>query len=371
MLRTSDQIVSLQSSAPAGEVALCAAVSLPRNGDAAPEWINLVPAGATIQTMDDRGPYRVDDAERLVQDSLQHAAGPMVIDENHATDLLASRGQSVPARGWIVDLDARADGIWGKVEWTPAGQQLMAEKAYRYISPVIRHRKDGTVTAILRASLVNTPNLRGLAALQTEETSMDFMEKLRRALGLSENADEAAVLGAVSSSSTALQSARSDMLGPIAEKLGLQAGADQAAVLAGIEQLAAKSTGDSQEIITGLQSQLVDVTTRLNVLTEAGKKEKAEAFVDGAIREGRVGVKPMRDRYVSMHMERPVETEELINAMPTLGAGNVVVPVTPPAKDGEISLNAEQRSVAKMLGIDPKDYAETLKVERAANEEAL
>ena len=62
-----------------------------------------------------------------------------------------------------------------------------------------------------------------------------------------------------------------------------------------------------------------------------------------------------------MHMANPAQVEKLIGAMPTLGAGNVVVPDTPPSKDGEISLNAEQLGVAKALGIDPKAYAETLK----------
>lgn len=291
----------------------------------------------------------------------------MVIDENHATDLLAARGESAPARAWIVGLEARTDGIWGKVEWTPSGQQLMAEKAYRYVSPVIRHRPDGTIEAVLRASLVNKPNLRGLTALHQEETSMDFMEQLRKALGLADDATEAAILEAISASRTELQSA----LAPIATQLGLQAGADQAAVLAGVEQLATRTgTGDS-EIITALQSELATVATELKSMKEAGARKAAEAFVDNAIKAGRVGVKPMRDRYVSMHMEKPAETEELISAMPTLGAGNTVVPAAPPARDGEISLNAEQRSVAKMLGLDPKDYAETLKQERAANEEAL
>lgn len=371
MLRNANHLVSLHSAVPSAAVALCSVIALPAVDGAAPEWIHLLPAGE-IMTGDGRGPYRVADAQAVIAASLQAMAGAGVIDENHATDLAAPRGEAAPARGWIKELQAREDGIWGRVEWTAAGARLVKGRAYRGISPAVHHRKDGTIEAILRASLVNLPNLRGLTALHQEETSMGFMEKLRKALGLPENADEATVLNAVSTPSTALQSAQAEALGPIAVKLGLQAGADQAAVLAGIEQLATKAaSGDSQEIITGLQSELATVATELKTLKDAGAKKEAEAFVDGAIKAGRVGVKPMRDRYVSMHMEKPAEIEELINAMPTLGAGNVVVPSIPPAKNGEISLNAEQRSVAKMLGIDPKDYAETLKIERAANEEAL
>ena len=38
------------------------------------------------------------------------------------------------------------------------------------------------------------------------------------------------------------------------------------------------------------------------------------------------------------------------------------------SRDGQLALNAEQKSVATMLGIDAKDYAETLKAERDARE---
>lgn len=366
MLRNTNHHVSLHSAAPSAAVALCSAFPLPAVDEGVPEWVHLLPAGE-IMTGDGRGPYRVKDAQAVIAASLQAMAGAGVIDENHATDLAAPRGEAAPARGWIKELQAREDGIWGRVEWTAAGERLVKGRAYRGISPAIHHRRDGTVEAILRASLVNLPNLRGLATLHQEETSMDFMEKLRKALGLADDAAEASILEAVNASRTELQSA----LDPIATKLGLQAGADQAAVLAGVEQLATRADADSDDIITGLQSEVVTLATELKALKEGGAKTAAQNFVDAAIKAGRVGVKPMRDRYVSMHMEKPAETEELINALPTLGAGNVVVPATPPANDGEISLNAEQRSVAKMLGLDPKDYAETLKAERAANEEAI
>ncbi|MGY6517055.1 phage protease, partial [Vibrio parahaemolyticus] len=76
-------------------------------------------------------------------------------------------GLSAPARGWIVALQARRDGIWGKVEWTPEGRKLVP--GYRGISPVIRHDKQsGRIDAILRASLTNTPNLSGLVTLHSE-----------------------------------------------------------------------------------------------------------------------------------------------------------------------------------------------------------
>lgn len=143
--------------------ALCSAVALPA-ASAVPEWVHLLPAG-DIRTNDGRGPYRVGNVKGLIAASL--AFGKLVLDENHATDLAAPKGEAAPARGWIIDLQQRPDGIWGRVQWTAAGRQIMADQAYRGISPVIQHMQDGTITAILRASLTNTPNFAGLVTLHS------------------------------------------------------------------------------------------------------------------------------------------------------------------------------------------------------------
>ena len=77
----------------------------------APAWVHLLPAGE-IETIDRRGPYRIADAEKLI--AAGFAATPRLpIDENHATDLAAPKGQPAPARGWITAMEAREDGIWG------------------------------------------------------------------------------------------------------------------------------------------------------------------------------------------------------------------------------------------------------------------
>ena len=145
--------------------ALCNAI--PIASDGVPSWVHLLPAGE-IHTVDGRGPYRLQAPEEIAAKSLAAIGGRMPIDEDHATDLAAPNGLPAPARGWIKSLEARSDGIWGEVEWTEAGKALVAGRAYRCISPVITHTKDNRVTAILRASLVNTPNLRGLTALHQQ-----------------------------------------------------------------------------------------------------------------------------------------------------------------------------------------------------------
>jgi phage I-like protein len=93
--------------------------------------------------------------------------GRLPIDENHATDLGGRLGMPAPARGWITALQARGDGLWGKVEWTDEGRRLIASKAYVGLSPAILHTASGEVLKVLRASLTNAPNLQGLTTLHS------------------------------------------------------------------------------------------------------------------------------------------------------------------------------------------------------------
>lgn len=282
---------------------------LPAASDAeVPEWIHLLPASSgRIDTVDSRGPYFVTDASGIIAASFAQA-DRLPVDENHATDLAAPEGRAAPARGWIVAMEARADGIWGKVEWTRAGREMLADHAYRGISPVFAHAKDNTVRAILRASLVNNPNLRGLAALH-QEAQVTFQTKLAERLGLSPTASEEEILAALpekSEEAKAMQSA----LPSIAEALGLAADAPLSVVTA-----AAKTAGqDAKTLIPALQAQVSGLSDQLKAMQADGRKERAENFIDGAIKAGRLGLNATnRDEFVAMHQENPERTEKLVN----------------------------------------------------------
>ena len=320
-------------------IALCQAQALPEVSGA-PEWIHLIPAGQVLRTGDQRGPYRVSDPAAIVAAS----TGKLPIDENHAIDLAAPRGEASPARGYIVELQSRDDGIWGRTEWTEAGRALVADKAYLGISPVIIHDGQKNVLRIARASLTNRPNLQGLTALHHQETT-PMTTAVAKALGLADDAGEEQILSAIGklTPQVALQS----QLGEIGLALGVAEGAGADAIVA-----AAKAKGTAQPAeITALQSQLAEVTTKLNKITSDTAREKAEAFVDAAIREGRVGVKPLRDRYIALHMRDPEEAQALIGAMPTIG-GEI--------PDTRIALQSEQSAsdlVSKARAFQAKQHA--------------
>lgn len=344
----------LAADSPAGLEARCATQPAEAQDGKAPEWIHLLP-NEQATTVDGRGPYTIPDNAAVIAASL-HDTGRLVIDENHATDLAAPQGLSAPARGWIVGLEARADGIWGKVEWTDAGERLVVAREYRGISPVIKHTKEGRVLAILRASLVNRPNLKGLTTLH-QETKMDLLAKLIGKLGLPTETSEDALVAAVETlhqakteGGVALQA----QLAPIAKAAGLDENADAAAVLGAIESLKT-ATGDDKTV-AALQSELTAVATKLQAVETATARANATAFVDLAIREKRVGVTPLRDHYISRHMKDPESVEKEIAALPMLNGTHTSL-LPPKGKEGAAGLTAEESKVVAMMGIDPEAFA--------------
>lgn len=282
-----------------------------------PEWVHLIPAG-TFRGVDGRGPYTLANAEALITASM--ANGPLVLDENHATDRFQQTGGSAPAQGWITELRAREDGIWGRVDWTPAGIALMAARAYRGLSPVFVHDKAGRVLQLLRAGFTNVPNL-PLSTLHTQEPQMD-LSKLRGALGLPDDADEAAILAAVTTAVNAQQSAAT-----------LQARVDQMATT------------------------VVALQTQVDTAAQAGRRAAAEQAVDAAITAGKP-VKPVRDYFIELHMADPAKAAEALDKMPSLHAGGA----KPPAGQGSAGadgLTDDERQVVQLMGLDPAKFLES------------
>ncbi|MDR3322822.1 MAG: phage protease [Zoogloeaceae bacterium] len=130
-------------------------VALPAEGGV-PERIHLIPAGEFCGR-DGRGPYRLDADAVLAAFAAQAVAIP--IDYEHQSIHTADNGQPAPAAGWIEALEARADGLWGKVVWTDRARAYLTGHEYRYLSPVFEHFADGRVIALDSVALVNQPNL--------------------------------------------------------------------------------------------------------------------------------------------------------------------------------------------------------------------
>lgn len=309
-------------------VALCSSVAFAAADGAAagdvPEWVHLLPAGELLRTNDGRGPYRVVSLQAVADASLKPGQ-KLPIDECHSIDRAAPMGLPAPARGWIVELQARDDGLWGRVDWTPEGEQLMAGRAYSGLSPAILHTGDKRVVQVLRASLINTPNLTGLVALHSEEPGMDWRTLLLQLLGLDSEADDAAI---------------------------------ETALKAKMTTPAMQSVVQHPDFVA-LQSQFTAQAGELQTLREGVQRKDAETYIDGQIAAGRVGLKPVRDTYIALHMENAERARSLIEAMPTIGSGSVAGDVVP--SGGTAAPAAEDTLIMSAFGVSEEDWKAGLK----------
>jgi len=346
-------------------IALAASAALPELGNdgAVPDWVHLLPVvKGEVETFDGRGPYHVADLQSVIQASMAWERG-IPIDENHATDLRP--GHEAPARGWIKELQARADGLWGRVEWTAAGRALVADKAYRGISPVLMvdPADKRTVKLIPRASLVNVPNLRGLAALNTEETSpMEGMSKIAEKLGLPADASLDQILakigGMAEKSDAKPDAALQSALAEIGTTVGLPTGTPDAIVAA----VKVKAAGGSD--VVALQSQVTALQSELTGLRTAQTRTASEAYVDGEMKKGRTGITAAsREHLVSLHMSQPAQAVAIIEAQPIVQPSTVIPQKLAPVGDEVVSLNSEQMSAADQLGIPHDKFLAALKAD--------
>lgn len=191
----------------------------------APPYIHLIPAGV-FAGRDGRGPYLLD--VEAVLSAFNDAAALMPLDYEHQSIRAADNGQPAPAAGWITELEARADGIWGKMAWTARGAAFVMAHEYKYVSPVFDYVPDadnpagGRVFRLVSAALTNQPNLH-LTALNRREAGQNAqffttkgsnmtLEELQEAtetvamkkeLSLPEDADMIAILKAAHARLTA------------------------------------------------------------------------------------------------------------------------------------------------------------------------
>lgn len=151
--------------------------------DGPPEWLHLLPPGPDVIGVDGRR-WRISDPAAVVG-AFNRRSADLVVDWEHATEIRAPQGLDAPGAAWINALEARDDGIWGRVgRWTARAAQQVADSEYRYLSPVFDYDPvSGEIVRLVSAGLTNTPNL-FLTALNREEPaavelSAELLERLR------------------------------------------------------------------------------------------------------------------------------------------------------------------------------------------------
>lgn len=172
---------------------------------AAGNWIKIAPRGA-VKTRDGRS-YNFNPetlAARFVSDDVK-----VPIDFEHGIAKLAAKGQRTDAIGWIEDMQARPDGLYGHVEWLDAGKAALTAKTHRYVSPTFPHDHAGNAQFIHSVALVTAPALSKMPAVahaiasQSGEEDAMLLAKIRAMLSLPQDASEEDALAAIKELTTA------------------------------------------------------------------------------------------------------------------------------------------------------------------------
>ncbi len=327
-------------------------IDLHASGDVVPDWVHLVPA-SEFRGADGRGPYVLADPQAVIDASM--TVGRLVLDECHATDLAAPKGQPAPARGWIVEMQARADGLWGRVEWTPVGRQLMADKSYRGISPALVARKAAphAVVQVLRASLTNDPNLPLTSLHAREADAMSLPKDLLARLGLAEGADEAAIAAAIGKTLDQAETHAKTLTAiAVATAAPKDASGDQ--LVTHLQSVAAKAAdaGDTAK----MAGTIVELQSKLDEISGAAARDRAERVVDQAIADGKP-IKALRDHYVARHAKDPDGVEKELKALISVHSGGIVDPAS--RSKTAICASSDPREIRRAAELHQKDHGGT------------
>lgn len=126
-------------------------------GDQVPQWVELIPSGEVVG----RDGRRWLNTNPLgIIEAFQTNAMDLPVDLEHATEIKAAQGEAAPAVGWVKELQAINGAIWGRVDWNAVGSRYIADRQYRYLSPVILYSKSsGIIAGLTSVGLTNRPNL--------------------------------------------------------------------------------------------------------------------------------------------------------------------------------------------------------------------
>jgi phage I-like protein len=311
--------------------AFLAALPLALNSEGpagAPDWVQLTPAGPHLPGIDGRA-WTMADPEAVIAACRAIRGGTIEIpvDFEHATQVKGAKGEPAPAVGWIREMEARNGAIWGRVEWTDAGRDAVASRAYRFLSPTFDfNRLTGAMRRIVSAGLTNVPNFTMPAMNRSqEENPMD--PEVLKALGLAPDAGPAAAVSAIN----ALKSAEATALNRA-------------------------ETPDPDKWVPKADYELA--TNRLTDL-EAEAKTRAEAEivaeVDAAVAAGKIAPASKDYHLASCRAEGGLERFRTMIAGAPVIAGKTTAKADPAPTPGKLS--ADELAVCRQMGMSPEDFA--------------
>lgn len=307
----------------------------------APLELELIPAGPEVVGRDGRRWLFDDSAASAVMDAFSSRGIDLPVDFEHATQLRAPNGEAAPAAGWITGLSIRDGALWGAVTWTADAAAQIAQRAYRYISPVFDYSPStNRIARMVSAGLTNLPNLR-LQALNQEQP-------MNRSAAL-----VAAIAASFSLAATAtddeLATAINTMKKGLDDETLRATNAERNAATPSLERFVPRADHDAA---------LARASNAENALRDRNKadhKASVDAAIDGALKAGKIT--PASVEYYTATCS---DAEGLERFKAFVSGAPVVAPDGEPEKKKpgatSTALNQEERAVCQATGISPEDF---------------
>jgi len=322
---------------------------------APPAEIQLLPAGPEIVGRDGRR-FVLPSAQAVV-DAFAARGRPAPIDRDHVGE---EPLQEAPAAGWITSLRVAGDGtVWGAVDWTPRGGRQVADREYRWISPVLLHDRDGVILDIAGAGLTNNPNLplRALNArgATSQEDPMATQQQQPPATAPAPVPSVPPVPGG---------SPVSPDIAAITAALGLPATAGPQEVVTAINSIKTSALPDLTRYVPradydAAAQRAANAEAKFAGIEQQAKDAAIEAAIGEALAAGKI-VPATADFYrASCRQEGGLEAFKAFCAVaPAVGTPSAATGAPP--EGAAPALDAPARAVCAALGIAEAEYAKAL-----------
>lgn len=297
-----------------------------------------------------KGPFTLDDeGARGIVAAFEAQTNDMVIDYEHQT--IADPPVEAPAAGWIKKLVNRgAEGIWAVIEWTEKAKQYIANREYRYVSPVFLKRiSDNRVIRLINVALTNQPNIDGMVPLANKlgfegdtNTKEATMKELWKLLGLSEDAKEEAAVAAVNKLRGDLEAKRVVVIANkgVLDALGLAESATESEIIGTIEAMKQSHT------------KIDDVVKELSTLKAGLTQRDADGAVEMAMKEGKIT--PAQKDWALDYAKRDLEGFRVfVSKAPVVVIEGKVVTEH---KEIGAGIDDVQAQINKMCGVDEETF---------------
>lgn len=295
----------------------------------------------------------------------------LLFDYEHAAVLLKGSGQPTPAAGWGEAMTVKADGLYAEpVTWTPKAAQMIADKEYLYTSPVFSFdEKTGEVLGVAMCALTNDPALDGMAELQValskisdnpisqEALSMneELLERLRWFLNLPLTATEQDIIAELDKLKVQLGGEAT-----VAATFNLpQHLATLSAQIATLEKQTEPDPAKfvSVALLTSAQHTIATLTQRVNEGTIG-------TMIASAMKDGRLlgeadaqWAKAFASKHGADALQEALAARQAIPALAGTQTGG-----KPPSNTGTVSLTADQREAARLMGHTDAEYGAMLNI---------